>query len=139
MIERERTLTTKKTPWPRGGPRCSVRALPEPASQSIYDRLHHDKCHAVSRPRLFRTPHCCTSPPAPNATGCGNLEKAALWQFGESSVPSIVQNSAIFLCPLLRFLHCRWLTWLAEFACTKPRIGNVKTSLSGSAIKTSAS
>ena len=86
LIARARTLTTKKTPWPLGDPRCSARAR---TSQSIEDRLHHDMCHAVSQPRLFRTPHCRTSPLAPDATG--SLEASALtwnsrmlWrQFGE--------------------------------------------------------
>ena len=59
----------KETPLPRGGPRYSARALPGRASESIEDKLHHDKCRAVSRPRIFRTPHCSTSRPALDATG----------------------------------------------------------------------
>ena len=79
----------KETPWPRGGPRYSARALLGRASQSIEDKLHHDKCHAVSRPRLFRTPHCRTSRPALDATGSQEASvptwnSRMLWQFGES-------------------------------------------------------
>ena len=54
--------TTKKTPWPRGSPRCSARALPGRAYQSIEDMLHPDMCHAVSRQLLFQTPHSSTNP-----------------------------------------------------------------------------
>ena len=35
MIARARTPTTRKTPWPRGCPRCSARARPGRASQSV--------------------------------------------------------------------------------------------------------
>ena len=53
LIARERTPTTKKTPWPRGGPRCCAQACLGRAFQSIENRLHFDMCHAVSRPGLF--------------------------------------------------------------------------------------
>ena len=71
-------------------PRCSVRALPGRTSQSIEDRLHHDKCHAVSWPRLFRTPRCSTSRLAPDATGSQEASvptwnSRMFWQFGEYS------------------------------------------------------
>ena len=86
LIERVRTLTTKKTPWPRGGPRCSAQALLGRAFQSIEDRLHHDKCHAVSQPLLFRIPHCSTSSPAQDATGSQEASvptwnSRMLWRF----------------------------------------------------------
>ena len=55
--------------WPRGSPRCSAQALLGRAFQSVEDRLHHDKCHAVSQPLLFRIPHCSTSSPAQDAIG----------------------------------------------------------------------
>ena len=51
-----RTPTTKKTPSPLGGQRCSARAQPGRASHSI------EICQAVSRPGLFGNPDCCTSP-----------------------------------------------------------------------------
>ena len=90
LIAPARTPTTKKTPCPRYGPRCSTRALPKRASQSIEDRLHHEMCHAVSQPRLFRTSHCRTTPPAQDATGSQEASvptwnSRMLWQFGESS------------------------------------------------------
>ena len=61
MIARERTPTTRKTPWPRGGPRCSARARPGRASRSM------EICQAVSRPGLFGNPDCRTSPLAQDA------------------------------------------------------------------------
>ena len=63
MIAPARTPTTTKTPWPRGGPHCSARALPGPASQSIEDNLHHEFCKAVCRPGLFLNPRCRTNRP----------------------------------------------------------------------------
>ena len=39
---------------------------------------HHDMCHAVSRPLLFRTPHCHTSPPALDAGGLSRASYASM-------------------------------------------------------------
>ena len=44
---------SKKTPWPRGGPRCCAQACLGRAFRFIENRLHFDMCHAVSRPGLF--------------------------------------------------------------------------------------
>ena len=63
LIARERTPTTKKTPWPRGGPRCCAQACLGRAFQSIENRLHFDMCHAVSRPGLFELLIAAQAPP----------------------------------------------------------------------------
>ena len=62
-------MLSEKTPWPRGGPRCSAREHLERAFQTIERRLQDDPCQAVSHPGLSRTLRCQTSPPPPDATG----------------------------------------------------------------------
>ena len=54
---------SKKTPWPRGGPRCCAQACLGRAFQSIENRLHFDMCHAVSRPGLFELLIAAQAPP----------------------------------------------------------------------------
>ena len=88
LIARARTPTTRKTPWPRGGPRCFARARlgRGRASRSIEDRLHYEICQAVSRQGLFGNSHCRTSPLASDAK-----------QSQEANVPT--RNSSLcWLC-----------------------------------------
>ena len=85
-----KTSTTKKTPWPRGGPPCSARARPGRASQSTEDRLHHEICQAVSRSRLFRNPRC---PQAPQHRTPSKVRKPTFPQ-GISVCVGILEKSA---------------------------------------------
>ena len=97
VLYRARTPMTSQTRRPRGGPRCSARALLERAFPSVENRLYHDVCHPISWPSFLKLLIDTKAPPATDTTQSQDADviwnSMLFWHFGE------IRSQEAFLPP----------------------------------------